>query len=256
MKRDRAVEHALFCHRVPDSLPEDYGRFYFGAEFCPWRFPSDDMLLDALNGCRRAGGGFTLVTPVLLEPFLPRLRHCLETLVPRMDGGDEIVISDLGALPLIRRIDPEVTIVLGRVLSGQKRGPRVLDLDLSADQLCYFQSGSWYGEEARRFLQQYDIGRVELDNLLQGIAPLPSGPAGSLHLPYAFVTSSRNCPFSRPGRTSCPPACGETFVLESDQTSVALYQAGNTQFLHNDALPDDLSGKGIDRLVHHPELPR
>jgi len=72
-----------------------------------------------------------------------------------------------------------------------------------------------------------------------------------------MVASSRNCPFrtvTDPGGR--PAECGEAFQLTTLENRVALLQAGNTQFLRNDDLPDTPATLGIDRLVWHPGLPR
>lgn len=250
------MERALLTCRVPDSLPPGIDRLYFGAEFCCWRMPSRDQVLRAVDFCRRQSIALTLVTPVFYPSWLPAARSLLKGLVDVFDAGDELLISDLGMLALAGEFLPRLPRVCGRALSGQKRGPRILDFDLSPAERDYFQRGSWYSSEAVAFLREAGIGRVELDNLLQGIAPLPRPLRGSLHRPYVLVTSSRNCPFHSPRHDRpCRPACGEVFTLENSQSEIPLLQGGNSQFLRNDRLPDDLDRLGIDRIVEHLELP-
>ncbi|NIQ08795.1 MAG: hypothetical protein GWO23_03575, partial [Gammaproteobacteria bacterium] len=124
----------------------------------------------------------------------------------------------------------------------------------SRQQRDYFQRGSWHNREAVSLLAEYGIQRVEQDNLLQGVAPLANGLKASLHVPYAMVTSSRNCPFRKPGEFGpCPAPCGEVFTLATAETESLLYQDGNAQFLMNETLPEDLAGLGIDRVVSHPQ---
>ncbi len=242
---------------TPDSVPPgEWQRLYYGAEFCPWHFPPLTALRRFLQTARHAGLPATVVTPVVYEPFLPRLREALTALLPELHSGDEILVSDLGALRLVRDMSSSVELVLGRVLSGQKRGPRILDLELNPAEHDYFRQGRWYQQEAVAYLAEHGVRRIELDNLLQGIAPLPSPLTGTLHLPYAMVTSSRNCPFRPPGRTgACPGGCGEPFRLTTPQTRIPLYQAGNTQFIENPQPPDDLTALRIDRVVQHLRLP-
>jgi antitoxin (DNA-binding transcriptional repressor) of toxin-antitoxin stability system len=251
------MERALCLHRLPDRLPEGYQRLYFGAEFCPWHFPELPELKSALRACRAAGWSLSLLTPVLWEPFLPALRARLSELLPLFQAGDEVVISDWGAPALVRELAPAQTLVLGRVLSGQKRGPQILDLQLNEAQRLYFRSCRWHSREAQALLREQGIARIELDNLLQGLEPLPAALAGTLHHPYAMVTSSRNCPFAG-GRSAsgCPRSCGEVFTLKGQGQGPPLLQAGNTQFLRLDSIPSDLPGLGVDRLVEHPQLPR
>jgi len=251
------LEQAV-CLASPESLPAgDWQRLYFGAEFCPWGFPSLTVLHRFVALARQHQLPLTLLTPVVYEPFLQQLRDTLAALVPELQAGDEVAVSDLGTLALLHHRPAGVEIVAGRVLSGQKRGPRILDLDLNAAERDYFRQGRWYQHESAAFLLEQGVRRIELDNLLQGIAPLPEMLSGSLHLPYAMVTSSRNCPFRSPGRTGpCPGGCGEVFRLTTPQTRVPLFQAGNTQFIENAILPEHLDQLRIDRVVHHLRIPR
>lgn len=247
------LEHACFLNDLPGEPPVGSSRLYYGAEFCFGRLPSIDKLLAAREWARKAKWTFTLVTPVLGEDERLRLDDILKKVLPELAAGDEVLISDWGALELVRTVRDDLTIILGRTLSGQKRGPRILDMTLTREQTDYFQRGSWHNRDAVELLGEQGIKRVEQDNLLQGLAPLPETLNGSLHLPYAMVASSRNCPF-RPdaGFGPCPAPCGEVFTLQSDETKVLLYQDGNTQFLYNEHLPGNLSELGIDRVVTHP----
>lgn len=251
------IEHALCLSRWDGALPDGYQRLYFGAEFCSWAFPPRQQIEMALAAVRTAGLPFTLLTPILREETLPELRSLFEILSPQLQAGDEIVISDFGTLQLVRELLPRVEVVIGRALSGQKRGPRIETLELSDEALEYFRQGSWYSCEAVTLLQEQGILRVELDNLLQGLTALPKPLHGTLHTPYAMVTSTRNCPFHRDkSGQRCSVSCGEVFRLTTEQTTRPLYQAGNSQFLNLGQLPRNLSGLGIDRLVEHLQLPR
>lgn len=246
------AEQALFLQHLPAAPPANHSRLYYGAEFCFWRFPPVSKILAARQWTVDAGWDFTLVTPLLAEDERCRLQEALQELLPQLTPGDEVLISDWGALELVRAVRQDLVVILGRTLSGQKRGPRSLGLSLTAAQQEYFQRGSWHNREAVTLLAEQGINRIEQDNLLQGLAPLPEGLHGSLHRPYAMVTSSRNCPFrptAIPG--PCPAPCGALFSLRSNETDVLLYQDGNTQFLRNVTLPDDLAGLRIDRIVTH-----
>jgi hypothetical protein len=253
------IEQALFLSRLPevDTDLSGYQRLYFGAEFCPWNIPACSACLRALEWAHSNSLAFTLATPVLIEPWLPRLTELLQTLSKQLTADDEILISDWGALEIIREVVPEVPVIVGRTLSGQKRGPRILDLDLTREQRDYFQRGSWHSAESAALLRAQGITRVELDNLLQGVAALPDGLTGSLHSPWIMVASSRNCPFREDsGSDGCAAPCGESFTLATPETRVPLIQAGNTQFLESHRLPDNLTKLGISRLVEHRAIPR
>lgn len=251
------IERAIFLSRWDKAIPSGYQRLYFGAEFCSWAFPPTGQVFAALEASRAAELPFTLTTPILREETITELRDLFTSLKSDLVSGDEVVISDLGTLPLVRELLPHVEIVIGRALSGQKRGPRIENLDLGEEALGYFQQGRWYGKEAVALLKEYGVSRVELDNLLQGIAPLPKVLRGALHTPYSMVTSSRNCPFhtDKSGKR-CAVSCGQAFTLQNEQTPHLLYQAGNSQFLKIDQFPENLLELGIDRLVVHEQIPR
>lgn len=243
-------ERAFFLTNLPGEPPQGCSRLYYGAEFCYWRLPSTRNILSAREWAQIHNLPFTLVTPTLGEDERQRFATILQQLLPELDSADEVLISDWGALELVREVRSDLEVILGRTLSGQKRGPRILDMELTPAQRDYFQRGSWYGHEAARLLADKDIRRVELDNLLQGVAPLPEGLHGSLHVPYAMVTSSRSCPFRSAGSFGpCPVHCGELFTLKTSETAVLLYQNGNTQFLMHETLPVQLSELNIDRIV-------
>lgn len=249
------LEKACFLNDLPAELPAGYSRLYYGAEFCFWLLPSIENVLLAKKMVCQGGWNFTLVTPVLGEDERQRLDKFLQKILPELDRGDEVLISDWGALELVRNLRDDLTIILGRALSGQKRGPRILDMPLTPEQKDYFQRGSWHNHGAVELLHEQQINRIEQDNLLQGLAPLPGGLKGSLHLPYAMVTSSRNCPYRPTGESGpCPVYCGEVFTLRSSETESLLYQDGNTQFLHNENPQKNLAQLGIDRIVRHPRM--
>jgi hypothetical protein len=248
-------EQAAFLNDLPGESPTGFSRLYYGAEFCFWRLPSIEKTLASIAWARRANWTYTLVTPVLGEAERRQLDSFFKVVLPEMTAGDEVLISDWGALELVRSVRVDLTVILGRTLSGQKRGPRILDMNLGDEQSDYFRRGAWHNREAVALLVEKEVTRIEQDNLLQGLAPLPKPLKGSLHLPYAMVASSRNCPFrTSPEFGSCAAPCGEIFTLRTEETEPLLYQDGNTQFLHNEMLPNDLSTLGINRIVTHPEL--
>ena len=249
------LEQAAFLNDLPVESPTGFSRLYYGAEFCFWRLSSIEKTLASRAWSRRVDWAYTLVTPVLGEAERKQLDGFFKAVLPELTAGDEVLISDWGALELVRSVRDDLTVILGRALSGQKRGPRILDMNLGDEQSEYFRRGSWHNRDAVALLVEKGVARIEQDNLLQGLAPLPKSLEGSLHLPYAMVTSSRNCPFrSSPEFGPCAAPCGEIFTLKTEETEPLLYQDGNTQFLHNDTLPHNLSELGINRIVRHPEL--
>ena len=177
------LEQAFFLKNLSRELPAGCSRIYFGTEFCFWRMPSVEQILSAINLARENSIALTLVTPVLGEDERQRLSTVLAEVLPALSSCDEVLISDWGALELIREIRNDLEVVVGRALSGQKRGPRIQDLELTPEQMDYFRRGSWHNRESAAMLLEQKITRVEQDNLLQGLAPLPQGLKSSLHVP-------------------------------------------------------------------------
>lgn len=253
------MERALFL--APGESPSFIAvdRLYIGSEFCPWTFPDLGEIRRGMQLARHAALPLTLVTPVFGEFFLAHLQGILRDLLPDFGAGDEVVISDWGAYPLIKEIAPQQEIVLGRALSGQKRGPQIIDLDLPDSQLEYFRASRFHSSEGRKLLADLAIKRIELDYPPQGIAAVSPPLRATLHTPFAMVTSSRNCPFrDGSGAQGCAVHCGEVFTLKSPQSPLPLLQGGNTQFIEVKGVPapGDLMALGVDRLVVHSTLPR
>lgn len=251
------MEQALFLPPGQTPVLTGITRLYLGSEFCPWTFPDLAEIRRGMQLARNASIPLTLVTPVFGEFFLERLRAVLVHVLPDFLPQDEVVISDWGAYSLVKEVEPQQEIVVGRALSGQKRGPQILDIPLAPEQFAYFQASRFYGEEARNLLAELGVRRIELDCPPQGIIAVPAPLRATVHVPFAMVTSSRNCPFATGDRSrGCPVHCGELFTLKSPQSRLPLLQGGNTQFVKVEEIPLDLRALGVDRLVTHTVLPR
>lgn len=247
-----------------ESLPlitPQHERLYFGPEFCQHLLPSSSELKEALNFARKKRLSFTLVTPFVTDEGLKKLIPLWEVL--KGWGKTEVVVNDWGVLSFLRENYPEFPLVLGRLLSKQKRGPRLLNIKdkIPREMWDHFQRSYLDLPLVQNFLSQRNIHRVELDNLLQGIKRDPKIPA-SLYYPYAYVTTTRMCltnacdQRTQPLRSifPCHKECSiYTFKLTHKDMPVILFIKGNTQFFKNEEIPSNLSLLGIDRLVHEVE---
>ena len=117
------LESAAFLNDLPEEPPTGSSRLYYGAEFCFWRLPSVEKILSARVWARQAGWAFTLVTPVLGEAERQQLDRRLKIILPELECGDEVLISDWGALDLVRFVRDDLTVILGRALSGPSALP-------------------------------------------------------------------------------------------------------------------------------------
>ncbi|MFC1906696.1 hypothetical protein ACFLW8_01225, partial [Chloroflexota bacterium] len=162
----------------------------------------------------------------------------------------------------------ELEPVMGRLLHKMKRGPRLMTVisKLPPSTVEYFRGSNLTVPILGEFLNQYGVKRVELDNLLQGFDfSLDNTLRGSLYFPYAYVSTTRFCLSGScdvPGKEEvigifpCQRECQQyTFYMKNEVMPVMLIRKGNTIFFENDVLPEDMEGRGIDRVVTEPELP-
>ncbi len=261
------MEKAVFVTntRVLGEIPDGYARLYFGIEFCERLLPTQEELSRALDAAAQRSMAFTFVTPFLTDAGMEKAEALIAFL--RGTGRDvEVVVNDFGLLYALNQKGWKGPIALGRLLTKQKRGPRILNIasQLPAGALEHFKQSNIDAPSTVEALSQLGVVRVELDNLLQGISrPEPVFKA-SLYTPYAYVTTTRyclaaGCEEPRPFRRAIRPCAKECqkydFTLSHKAMPVRLLLKGNTQFFVNDSLPDDPEALKIDRLVFQPHIP-
>ena len=223
------MERAVF---VPDleRLPPPGGaadRLYLGSEFCVWRLPGERELREALAVAARRGLRFSLVTPFLDEPGLARTLGLVRALPE--DPATEVVANDLGLIESLREAGWRGTVVAGRLLTRQRRGPGFQSFGDVPPAAADALRGS--ALDAPAFVEllgsMYGVRRFELDDLVQGVRvpALPAGVSLSLYRPWLLVTATRNCPWIFDGRSwdrsrGCPGPCrGQALRLTPVQAS-------------------------------------
>jgi len=199
------MERAVFVPDL-DRLPppdEPYDRLYLGSEFCPWRLPGEREIREGHAAAARQGMAFSLVTPFLDEPGLARTLDLVQALP--QDPSTEVVANDLGLIEALRHAGYKGTVVAGRLITRQRRGPGFQSFGAPPLEAGAALRGSALDSPAFiGFLgSQYGVRRFELDGLVQGVAvpALPEGTRLSLYRPWLLVTATRNCPWVFDGRT-------------------------------------------------------
>lgn len=265
----RKIERAaLFSGlRELESYSGPCDRVYFGHEFCQRRLPEPGEARRALDVADARSLPFTLVTPFVTDPGLARVRALLEELTGAgVPSGFEAVVNDWGALRMIRREWPGIPLALGRLLTKQKRGPRLLNIigRLPADASDHFMRSNVDTPRLADFLRAQGVVRVELDNLLQGIRRPPGALPASLYTPFAYISTTRLCLLMRGDQPDknfrslgrCSRECRRyDITLTHRDMPVPLRLQGNTMFFENNALPPDLAKLNINRMVIEPALP-
>ncbi len=258
------MERALYVTRLTDidDAAASFQRLYFGAEFCEFRIPSPDLLRKAREVAATRGWAFSLMTPYVTTMGLEKL----EALLPELDDGDEVILNDWGTLDWVAADFPHLRVVLGRLLTKQKRGPRILNVAsiTPPDMLSHYRRSNVDVPKLRDFLtDELRVERYELDNPLQGIERRPDVPA-SLYTPWMYVSTTRLCLVNHcENRTQSLRAIFQTdfacqkhqFTLKHDNMPATLHLVGNTIFVKNPVEPTNLEQLGINRLVVQPRPP-
>ncbi len=270
MDNENAIERALYITRIADlkHYSGDYSRLYFGNEFCEHLIPSIQELNKVISFALENDLAFTLVTPYVTDAGLRVIEPLLRRIEERMPGS-EVAANDWGVIQLLNDSYTGLEPVMGRLLNKMKRAPRFTNLldVLSESTMHYFKSCSLDSPLYRRFLLEKRVRRVELDNLLQGIALdfSDSGISGSLYIPYACITTTRLCLAAscdvdgseeEIGIFPCRRECQKyVFQLTHPVMPVPLIRKGNTMFYENKTVPEDMLARNINRIVVAPEVP-
>lgn len=255
MENALLVESASFLGKVPIK---GFSRLYFGPETCEKKIPGIEEVRKAKCFCDSNKLAFSLVTPFCTDAGLEKL----EKLFPLLSKQDEVIVNDLGVLNLAS--GKELNVVAGRLLNRQFRDPRIALFKGKfpkglVEHLSQSQASS---KSFSKFLKSFGVERIELDNLLQGIALSPSpGFRASLYFPIAFVAATRMClaancskisSYNRVGIFDCGKECFDfKFWMRNKNFPKELLLSGNALFFENSKLPGKkgLSSRGIDRLV-------
>lgn len=288
------MEKAIFINR-PSQLnyvDSEYTRLYYGQEFCERLIPSVKDLEGVLSFIRKKGIDFTLVTPYVTNFGLEKLKPLLGWLKIRKIKC-EIIINDWGILRLVNREYLNLSPVLGRLLTKQKRGPNLIKLlkrqtqprlikDPQNQKIKYlifqkkfpldldpYYKGSNVSSVPiiHDFLTSQHIRRIELDNTGQGLFfELPRDQiAISVYLPYVYISTAFFCLAAGCDqnnkfflkRKPCSRQCQKyVFKLRHKSLHKLIYLKGNTHFYKNSRFQlKEWEKIGVDRVVYEPEIP-
>jgi len=289
------MEKAIFITKVSQLgyIEDKHSRIYYGNEFCERLIPGLVDLKEILGYIKTKKLDFSFVTSYVTNTGLARLKVLFEFLKSKKINC-ETIINDWGVLNLVNRKYPDFQPVLGRLLTKQKRGPRLVKLlkrevkpRLIMDpqnplqrqilierklplSLDYYYKGSNAASVPiiHDFLINQRIKRIELDNLAQGmLLELPKGKiSASVYTPYVYISTTFFCPTAGCDQKkksllkikACKRQCQKyLFKLRHKTMPKVIYLKGNTQFYKNTILPKagELSNLGIDRVVYQPEIP-
>ncbi len=247
------------------ALPPGAGAV-IGSEYCVHLLPGAPEMARACEAAAARGAPLVLLTPWFrnaeLKGMLPTLRA--------IPGGADVAVAvnDWGALLAWRVLLPRLGLAIGRLLSGQKRCPRIpTSPRLSEADRAWHRQGLFSSARARAFLaEQFGVSGFHVDAPPgagdPGGAPDSENPATFfVHEPYAIVTVSDACPWLGGRSASCVPRCPRpcrdgAVVLREPSMGREMIQRGKARFVRVDAPPaSDGSGGPRLRKVLYDDLP-
>ena len=235
---------------------------YFGSEFCQELLPLRKEAAAFCAHCAAHDLEAVLLTSLMTYKGLTRLDHLLESLAKR-GWSPAVVFNDWGVFELLRTQFPGLPRRMGRLMNRGLRDPR---LDM---QTC--ESGAENtnrGAGIRQLASKLGVCAVESDADLEPgfLGDGSNGLNRTLHVPFTFVSSGRNCLekaaaapagkgiFTHGLTSGCSAPCQGVCRQENRQdTEKQMWRAGNTVFF--EAPPEWLNRhiQLADRVVFHEQ---
>jgi hypothetical protein len=235
---------------------------YFGSEFCQELLPGVREAEAFCAHCAEHDLEAVLLTPLVTHKGLNRLSRLLGGLA-RRGWAPAVVFNDWGVFELLRTAHPSLATRLGRLMNRGLRDPR-LDMQAAGPAGENTQRGAGI----RKLAASLGVCAVETDADLEP-GYLGSGAEGlerTLHVPFTFASSGRNCLekaaaapagkgiFTEGLTSGCHAPCRGVCRPEQRQdTQKRMWRAGNTLFFEAPAEWISRHLALADRVVFHEQ---
>lgn len=251
-----------------DALPDGIAPAV-GSEYCTHLLPSEEELRRAIALARGRRLPLLLLTPYLRDAELRRIMALIRV-IPR-DAPVVAAVNDWGLLCAARTLVPWLDMTVGRLLSGQKRCPRIGASErVNTAGKALQGEGIFSSGRAREHLRRsFGVSGYHVDRLPYGPDVLEGGSLGAegtspclfVHAPYAIVTVSDVCPWiggrSSAGIESCPRPCRHGAVrLREPSMGKEMILKGKARFVDmGDGDARDSAESPLLHLVRYDGLP-
>jgi hypothetical protein len=222
-------------------LPDGVGAA-LGSEYCVHLLPTASRMAEAVAEASARRAPLLLLTPYFrdaeLKGSIPLFRA-----IPAAAEVD-VAVNDWGALQTLHGLFPRMRLSIGRLLSGQKRCPRIgASARLTEEGRMWHGEGVFSSPPARAYLEEtYGVAGYHVDDLpwSRQAPDDPDREAGApslfVHVACAIVTVSDACPWiggvSSASVASCPRPCRNGHVLLREPSMGAdLLQKGKARFV-------------------------
>ena len=171
-----------------ESISADFcvSRVYLGNEFCERLLPTPGQLTDAFAHAKELDVDISLLTPLLTDSGIKRLRLLLDML----PAETEVIVNDWGTLRLIKKDYLSLKPLLGRLLYKMIKDPR-----LPSAQWTRLHPHSGQSKPFHHLLDRFGIDHIEMD-----VPPFTQSDQFnvgeldlSVHLPFGYVVKGRMC---------------------------------------------------------------
>lgn len=245
--------------RFPDA---PLTSLYFGSDFCQELIPGSQDVEAFCKHCSEQRLEAVLLTPLVTQKGLEKLDRLLGSLT-NQGVFPAIVFNDWGVLELLRSTYPSFPLRMGRLINRGLRDPRL--------EMLAMPPGGENTERAagiRKLAKSLGIAAVESDADLEPgfLGDANHGLSRTLHIPYTFISSGRNClekaaaahqgkgAFTHGLKSGCSAPCRGVYRKEERQdTQKKIWRAGNTLFFE---APPEWISRHIDladRIVFHQQ---
>ncbi len=248
-----------------EGLPPGVG-VVIGSDYCVHLLPGVAELSKAIAAARAREAPLILLTPYFRDAELRRAIGLFRTI---SEADDVLVaVNDWGALLALRVLFPGLALSIGRLLSGQKRCPRIgISTRLTAAGRAWHGEGLFSSPRARAYLREsLGISSYHVDLAGWG-GDLPASAEGEeppariyLHAPYSVVTVSDACPWiggeSSSSVPSCPRPCRKGAVrLREPSMGDGLVLRGKARFVRAAQEPEVPPDAALEGLIFYDETP-
>lgn len=249
----------------------DIDRIYIGNDFCEYAL--NETMTISLFKYYGDEIKTTLLLPFLTDFGLNKLKRILKTLSLMKLKNFEIVFNDWGTFYYLTEKYPTIKLVLGRLLTKQKKDPRI-DKILKNEQESFkllkidnktnivhtkkvpntlselFNINLLQSKELICFLTSNNVYRIELDNLIwKNETALTKKIKVSLYYPYILLTLTRYCgAINSEFNSICNKNCNKKSKLLRDN----FFIKGNALYYKNEIIPkiSNLNNSNIDRIIY------
>ena len=259
--------------KLDNNKLKNIDRVYIGNDFCQEKFNIDEIkkLLIFYDDKIK----ITLLLPFFTDTFFYKLEKLLLFIKDNINiKYFEIVFNDWGTFYYLRKNYPFFNLVMGRLLTKQKKDPRVnvifnnlqdkfriLKSKENEKKIIFtkkvpkslvniFSRTSIETKEFFSFLIKNNVKRIEIDNIQSDIIIEKNNKIKvSLYYPYSLLTLTRYCGalYSKTDKV-CNKTCNNVPINLKN----GFYIKANALYYKNDVLPDKrlLKLNNIDRVIH------